>query len=579
LATALVLVLTLATADAADALSRQAIAEAEWSRDVERLLDGPYEAEDLARVATALGRTRDPAVLERLGMLAGLAEAPVRRAACAALGWVPGGATLLRDRLDREVDSSVRALALRGLGLQGDAGDLPRLLPALHARFPEDAAAAEAIGLLAGRGEDVAAAIPDLVAALADPDSRTVAAVAFALSRLQPRDLTPAQVAVLDRASRRAPDEATRAWLLPLLVAHLPDSARRARELEVLAGPFRAPKVALLSGALAESVPDVERLVDDPDPWVALAAARRLHPEPSTPAADRGSLALRGEAPAARTGAAEAIVADGPTVDDLARLGGADDVAVRAIAAAALAGRDEPEALARLQALVRAETAPEPLVPALDGLLRGLRQGRHLDPATALRVRDLAAHGPFLVRARAHAVAREAGIALGPAVPVLPGPADLDRDLDHVTTIRAARVLTTDGEIRLTLDPDTAPLAVATFAWLAEHGQLDDRPFFRVVPASVVQTGDPRGDGHGGPGWFLPDELSALPFGAGAVGMATSGPDTGGSQWFVTTTPQPHLAGSTTRFGVVSDGLDLVRRLDEDDRVLHVTIERVGEGK
>jgi cyclophilin family peptidyl-prolyl cis-trans isomerase len=73
----------------------------------------------------------------------------------------------------------------------------------------------------------------------------------------------------------------------------------------------------------------------------------------------------------------------------------------------------------------------------------------------------------------------------------------------------------------------------------------------------------------------LPDEYSDLPFVAGSVGIATSGPDTAGSQWFVTTTAQPHLAGQYTQLGRVTDGLDLVRRLDDEDRVIHVQIERV----
>ncbi|MCB9681566.1 MAG: peptidylprolyl isomerase [Alphaproteobacteria bacterium] len=153
--------------------------------------------------------------------------------------------------------------------------------------------------------------------------------------------------------------------------------------------------------------------------------------------------------------------------------------------------------------------------------------------------------------------------------------------------MRGAVVSTTEGTFRLALDPDTAPLAVATFAWLAEQGFGADSAyadvawtgttFHRVVPGFVVQSGDPRGDGLGGPGWLLPDETSGLPFVTGALGMATSGPDEGGSQWFVTTSPQPHLVGGYTRFGVVTDGLDVVQRLDPGDRVLDVVIERTPE--
>jgi cyclophilin family peptidyl-prolyl cis-trans isomerase len=109
-------------------------------------------------------------------------------------------------------------------------------------------------------------------------------------------------------------------------------------------------------------------------------------------------------------------------------------------------------------------------------------------------------------------------------------------------------------------------------AWLAGQGRLDDLSWHRVVPGFVVQTGCPRGDGMGGTPWMIPDEVSMEMFEAGSVGMARSARDTGGSQWFVTASRQPHLAGDYTRFGEVADGLDVVRRLGQADRVLRVRV-------
>ena len=116
------------------------------------------------------------------------------------------------------------------------------------------------------------------------------------------------------------------------------------------------------------------------------------------------------------------------------------------------------------------------------------------------------------------------------------------------------------------LDCPEAPLTCLSFLQLAGQGFFDGLRFHRVVPDFVAQTGDPRGDGWGGPGFALRDEINRRRFGRGAVGMALSGPDTGGSQFFVALSPQPHLDGGYTIFGqVVGDDavLDQIRQEDE----------------
>jgi cyclophilin family peptidyl-prolyl cis-trans isomerase len=148
-------------------------------------------------------------------------------------------------------------------------------------------------------------------------------------------------------------------------------------------------------------------------------------------------------------------------------------------------------------------------------------------------------------------------------------------DLADVLRIRSARVFTSEGELRISLAPEEAPYTVWNFAELADRKYYDGLVFHRVVPDFVAQTGDPRGDGWGGPGYEIPDEINPLSYTRGTVGMALSGPDTGGSQWFVTLSDQFHLDGGYTAFGHVSYGMRVAEALAVGDRIERVVIERL----
>jgi cyclophilin family peptidyl-prolyl cis-trans isomerase len=141
---------------------------------------------------------------------------------------------------------------------------------------------------------------------------------------------------------------------------------------------------------------------------------------------------------------------------------------------------------------------------------------------------------------------------------------------------RTVRVETERGTFAIRLAWAEAPLTVANFLGLARRSFFDHAPIHRVVPNFVVQDGDPTGTGNGGPGDTIRDELNAIPYGTGTVGMALAGPDTGGSQWFVTQSPQPHLDGRYTAFGQVVTGMDVVHRIEQGDRILRVTLARGG---
>ncbi len=138
---------------------------------------------------------------------------------------------------------------------------------------------------------------------------------------------------------------------------------------------------------------------------------------------------------------------------------------------------------------------------------------------------------------------------------------------DPVLTLQTEK-----GRIQMQLNPLTAPATVAAIDSLSRADAYDGVPFHRVVPNFVIQGGDiERNDGFGGPDFVIPTEASDQEFVRGAVGIASAGPDTEGSQYFVMHQWMPHLNGSYTRFGKVVDGMDVVDRIQEGDKVLKAT--------
>ncbi len=159
-------------------------------------------------------------------------------------------------------------------------------------------------------------------------------------------------------------------------------------------------------------------------------------------------------------------------------------------------------------------------------------------------------------------------------------PFNVDPSKQYIATIQTEK-----GEIVMQLFPDKAPLAVNSFVFLARQGWFEDVTFHRMIPGFAAQTGDPSGTGRGNPGYFFNNEISDLKFDKpGMVGMANSGPNTNGSQFFITFAPAAHLDGSYTIFGQVLSGLDVLENLtarDPDqnliqppgDKIINVIIE------
>jgi cyclophilin family peptidyl-prolyl cis-trans isomerase/HEAT repeat protein len=187
----------------------------------------------------------------------------------------------------------------------------------------------------------------------------------------------------------------------------------------------------------------------------------------------------------------------------------------------------------------------------------------------------------WAMRLRAAALLRElepaaetvASIRPAPGTPIAPYEAT---ELVNPTVSPHVFLETAKGTIEIELTVLDAPQTAQNFMALARKGYFNGLQVHRVVPNFVVQDGDPRGDGSGGPGYTIRDELNDRPFVRGTVGMALSGPDTGGSQFFIMHSPAPHLDAKYTVFGHVVNGMDVVDRIQQLDVIQRV---RVWDGK
>ena len=249
--------------------------------------------------------------------------------------------------------------------------------------------------------------------------------------------------------------------------------------------------------------------------------------------------------------------------------------AVRAAAVEALAARKALPGIAELVPLLEREHGTE-LPDAAVGLVDALAQADPFtDEAKAALEKLVAGPDPVMARAAWGALLKR-GDAL-PLPEVKTGrEAAFYRDVvEWAGKPRWLEVVTVRGTLQISLDTASAPLQCFRITELSEKKFFDNLTFHRVEPDFVVQGGDPRGDGWGGPGFAMRDELTLAPYEAGSVGMALSGPDTGGSQLFVTLTPRPHLVGRYPHIGTLAAGLEVCQRLRVGDRILRT---RVGEG-
>ena len=422
---------------------------------------------------------------------------------------------LLADR-----DPHVRVNALRALGTFGDSALVPLALPLVHDRDVNVAVQAETtLGVLGGAR--AAAAL-----------SARLTAARFALRRQAAIALAQADSAAGVAAA--ASLAADRDWRWRSVAAEVNGAARDRARLEAQLG--------------------------DPDGRVvaqALQALGRVVPESDSSLAPRARALLAHPDAAVRSVAAD-LLARHPTLGDV-------------------------DALAAAYARAAADTFDDARLSAVTAL--GAIAAAHPEGRAAVAARFVARVSPpsaddYLVRQRAAEKLPDAAARWGAAFPITTG-----RTLDdyrgfaraYLEPVRrggaAPRVtiVTDHGDMVVELFAAEAPLTVAAFLSLVDRQYFRQSSWHRVVPNFVVQDGDPRGDGWGGPGFSLRDELNPVRYETGTVGMALSGPDTGGSQFFITLSPQPHLDGTYTVFGRVVAGVAVLAAVAQGEpiRTIH----------
>ncbi|HLL47694.1 MAG TPA: peptidylprolyl isomerase [Longimicrobiaceae bacterium] len=243
---------------------------------------------------------------------------------------------------------------------------------------------------------------------------------------------------------------------------------------------------------------------------------------------------------------------------------GESDLVVAASAASTAGALKDAEALPGVRKLAeRVPSEPDMAEPVAGGLVA--LAGKDAEPV----LRTWLQHPHANVRRVA--AASLAGLTGQPVrAPHVELPADARRP-EAAPAGTTLTFRTNKGEFTVALDAE-APLTSGNLAALARQGYFRGITFHRVVPDFVAQAGDPRGDGEGGPGYSIRCEMTRRPYGRGVLGMALSGKDTGGSQFFFTHSPQPHLDGRYTAFGEVTRGMEVVDRLLEGDTIQEVEV-------
>ena len=155
---------------------------------------------------------------------------------------------------------------------------------------------------------------------------------------------------------------------------------------------------------------------------------------------------------------------------------------------------------------------------------------------------------------------------------------EFNYDYSKTQSVKAV-IKTQYGNIELDLTFKESPNTVANFITLSRKKFYDGLTFHRVIPNFMIQGGDPKGNGTGGPGYLFKDEKNVLTHETGTIAMANRGPNTNGSQFFINHKPNPHLNGRHTVFGKVTKGLDIIYKVKRGDKIISVTIDEKKSGK
>jgi len=251
-----------------------------------------------------------------------------------------------------------------------------------------------------------------------------------------------------------------------------------------------------------------------------------------------------------------------------------NDPFIRAGAADAIAGLKPPNGLAALTDAYTRGQGDTTYVARAAALVAAAAYGAEASTpllTTALADKDWA------VRVRAAQLLKQFNPSSDAMIRIRPAPVAHPESYEAAHLISPeystqAYIETEHGLIQIELAMFDAPQTVENFVTLARKGFFNNNVIHRVVSDFVVQGGDPRADGEGGPGYSIRDELNERPYLRGAVGMALDWADTGGSQFFITLSPQPHLDAKYTVFGRVVSGMDVVDKIQQGDVIRRVQI-------
>jgi cyclophilin family peptidyl-prolyl cis-trans isomerase/HEAT repeat protein len=455
---------------------------------------------------------------------------------------------------------------------------------------------------LSRTGTESARAAQRQLAADHEPVIRATALRGFERGTLDNQDLAVVQAALAD------PDWRVRAAACRVLAAQDPFGLS-AEAAQAIVAAFSSPHPHLAVSAVAAAARqtsigdarDLLSIVEGADPWLAAEALIALAKRDASTAKIVARRWSQSDEPWRRRAAARTAVDLGSEAEKMAAADA--DPSVRL---AWLSTLDDEGAAARRKSLVEiVNNDPDPAVRAQTlSLLRsaGVAPGAEelIGFYTAWKsdlMPDARAEALIAAVAASDIKEEQAGIiAIGladrdPAVAAhlingvrslglevaLPGREPRHGKLwyeglvDWVSETRWLDVSTNRGSFRVRLDLSAAPLTAREVSDLAADGFYDGLEFHRVVPNFVVQGGDPRGDGWGGPGFSLPDEPSLTPFDSWRVGVATSGPQTGGCQLFFTLLPADHLTGHYTNLGEVVTGREVLTSIRVGDTILKIT--------
>ena len=539
-----------ASVDVDSEVGRLAVeALAKWEApigQVENALVGLSEREAWSRLLPSLYRFDDARAVS-LGIQAlRLEGADLRRWAVFALcrNPRPEGAETIRGLL-ADSDPQIRGWASRGLGRVGQGDDLRLLLPLLHDIESGPTIQALRSARILIESKDLAA--PD------DWRSR--------LAELLKDPRAGVRITALEIADL---------WLLDpklstLLITSLEGQVEREKELAFL---------ALAKGGDPVAEDWIGQLAKHSSPVLRSAAASMAFELGRRDLLDQLALDPR---PQVRMAVLAEFLESDSDQDGAIRVRVAftdEDSMVRAVALDWLREHPvvpyEPIILALREAWN--DRDPDARLGAIDALQARAEKEATESDAILLALLELAEHPEFLLRRKVLSAIEslgQGGLAVGSATEQL-SVADYS-SLWLVTRENARLTMTTNrGKVELEIHCAIAPLTCSNFLQLAGQGFYDGLAFHRVVPDFVVQAGDPRGDGWGGPGYAIRDEINRIRYGEGVLGMALSGPHTGGSQFFITLSDQPHLDGGYTAFGQVVDGFDTLREIVQGDRILEL---------